>query len=464
MTENKKIRKNISPILDSESPSNLATDSLESAPVDSKSKVSALAEAAAALFDSAEDLSEISWQFKDDMSFAEDVSLDENILPHEEALAGEELELATEQKPIDEFELQFAETAKVLEADSQSNEVGDELGGEVEEKNSDLPFEFVDQERLYSILESLLFSYDKPVSLSLMREAFRGTNIKSKDLQRALDVLASKYAAADRGVMLEEIAGGYQVRTKPDNAQFLLRMTKERPFKLTGPSLEVLSIVAYKQPIVKSEIDQIRGVESGHLLRALMDRGLINFQGKSELPGKPMQYGTARKFLEIFGLRNLRELPSLSEIDQLIPEGIGDPEDEKRNLSDITDELATQFTGSYSEGESELIQITDQLSEIHTSSDFFENEKKREKEKRDRERAEDIAEAMMLGTNVEAKDVTWLKRYEAKQIEIALQAEAASVSDVVAVEEPVGIEEEIVFEEVESLSESLSSEDHEPEV
>ncbi len=434
-------------------------------PKSSKSKVSALAEEAAALFDSAEDLSEIRWQFKDEVSFVEEAKDESEVLAIETDNSNEveeeiETALEVEADPGElhvegSVELEAAAPQDLAQAFAEEPAKDDAP----EESDMDLPFEFVDQERLYSILESLLFSYDKPVSLSLMREAFRGTNIKSKDLQRALEFLASKFAASERGVMLEEIAGGYQIRTKPDNAQFLLRMTKERPFKLTGPSLEVLSIVAYKQPIVKSEIDQIRGVESGHLLRALMDRGLINFQGKSELPGKPMQYGTARKFLEIFGLRNLRELPSLSEIDQLIPEGIGDPEDEKKNLSDITDELATQFSGSYSEGETELLQITDQLSEIHTSSDFFENEKKREKEKRDRERAEDIAEALMLGTAVEDKDVTWLKRYEAKQAELALQAEAQAAAEVVAVEAPVDIEEEVIFEEATPIAE-----DHEPEV
>ncbi len=348
----------------------------------------------------------IKWQFKDEFNFVETETTPEVEL--EGSLEGEAMS-------DESIEMSLVADEELL--------IIDETPAEELKTDSDLPFEFVDTERFYSILESLLFSYDKPVSVALMREAFRGTNIKSKDITKALDILASRFAASERGVMLEEIAGGYQLRTKPDNAVFLLRMTKERPFKLTGPSLETLSIVAYKQPIVKSEIDQIRGVESGHLLRALMDRGLVSFQGKSELPGKPMQYGTTRKFLEIFGLRNLKELPSLTEIDQLIPEGIGDPEDEKRNLSDLTDEMSTELTNSYSEGETELIQITDQLSEIHTSSEFFENEKKREKEKRERERAEDIAEGLMLGTPVEDKDIAWLKRYEAKQAELVLQTE-----------------------------------------
>ncbi len=372
----------------------------------------------------------IKWQFKDEFNFIED-----------EVIATTDPEMMATEEVIVEGASLPDETA------------AQEAATEVPPSENDLPYEFVDTERFYSILESLLFSYDKPVSISLMREAFRGTNIKSKDITKALDVLASRFAASERGVMLEEIAGGFQLRTKPDNAQFLLRMTKERPFKLTGPSLETLSIVAYKQPIVKSEIDQIRGVESGHLLRALMDRGLVSFQGKSELPGKPMQYGTTRKFLEIFGLRSLKELPSLTEIDQLIPEGIGDVEDEKQNLSDLTEEMSTQLTNSYSEGESELIQITDQLSEIHTSSEFFENEKKREKEKRERERAEDIAEALMLGTPVEDKDISWLKRYEQKQAELVALAEEKAQAELAGETPPTleavgNAEEETIVEEI----------------
>ncbi len=429
----------------------------------------------------------IRWQFKDEFDFTEaenaaEVTPETDAVSEHTELINEEI-LADSEVTGDQGLLEISEAIaepemseeaiveSILEADmnaaaeSADESISESTSESTAEKASDndLPFEFVDTERFYSIIESLLFSYDKPVSISLMREAFRGTNIKSKDISKALDILASRFAASDRGVMLEEIAGGYQLRTKPDNAQFLLRMTKERPFKLTGPSLETLSIVAYKQPIVKSELDQIRGVESGHLLRALMDRGLVNFQGKSELPGKPMQYGTTRKFLEIFGLRNLKELPSLVEIDQLIPEGIGDPEDEKQNLSDLTDEMSTVLTGTYSEGETELIQITDQLSEIHTSSEFFENEKKREKEKRERERAEDIAESLMLGTPVEDKDLTWLKRYEQKQAELVLQAEEKAKAELAGASAGASVSEEALLVAKNHESEEHSEDTHEIE-
>jgi segregation and condensation protein B len=181
---------------------------------------------------------------------------------------------------------------------------------------------------------------------------------------------------------------------------------------LSGPALEVLAIVAYKQPLIKHEIDEIRGVESGHLLRALMEKGLVNFEGKSDLPGKPMLYATTKKFLEIFGLRNLKELPTLSQIDELLPEGMTE-EEAKPTLSSVTDAMSqTIGTASYSEGEDELMKITDQLGSISTSSDFFEQEKVRQRQKRDEEKAQNIREAIALNEEVSNRDKNWLARYD----------------------------------------------------
>ncbi len=271
--------------------------------------------------------------------------------------------------------------------------------------------EFVEEERLESIVESILFASDRPVSLASLKLVFKATNINTQKLHRALDSLAVEYAGGRRGISLEEVPGGYQLRTKIDNMEFMRKTLKVRPFKLSGPALEVLAIVAYKQPLVKSEIDAVRGVESGHLLRALMEKNLVCFEGKSELPGRPMQYGTTRKFLEIFGLRNLKELPTLSQIDELLPEGIGE-EDKKETLSAITDSMASLTGSSYSQGEEELTKITEQLEEISTSSAFFEKEKQRQREQRDQEKAQNIREALEVNEQVSTRDVNWLERYD----------------------------------------------------
>lgn len=310
-----------------------------------------------------------------------------------------------------------------LSTDPEFSADGTELeafeSAEIEEK------EFIESERIQSIVESVLFATEKPQSLSVIKQAFKGTSVKTKDIREAIQQLMIDYASGTRGFTLEEVNGGYQMRTKVDNMEYLKRMVKARPFKLSGPALEVMSIVAYKQPVIKAQIDEIRGVESGHLLRALMEKSLVAFAGKSEFPGKPMLYQTTRKFLEIFGLRNLKELPSLSEIDELIPEGIGE-EEEKESLSDVTQTMSEEIKDdSYSEGEEELMKITEQLSDISTSSEFFEQEKARAKARRDAERAQDIRDAIEVEEEVSTRDRNWLERYDQAMAE-AESAEAAS--------------------------------------
>lgn len=274
--------------------------------------------------------------------------------------------------------------------------------------------EFVEEEQIHSIIESILFASDRPVSFAAIQLVFKGTNVTKDKIRRVIDSLAVGYAGGDRGIVLEEITGGYQLRTKMDNMNFLKRTIKTRAFKLSGPALETLSIIAYKQPVVKMEVDQIRGVESGHLLRALMEKGLVSFESKAEhLPGKPMQYGTTRRFLEIFGLRNLKELPTLTQIDELLPEGIGEEVEERQTLSMVTESLAENAKAlTYSEGEEELGQIEQQLTAISTSSDFFEQEKVRQKQKRDEEKAQNIREAVAVGEVVSKRDINWLNRFE----------------------------------------------------
>jgi segregation and condensation protein B len=359
----------------------------------------------------------------------------EGFLPEasEEVLASSEVEVDlsdAEQADLEGTELAGFESAQIDEVD------------------------FIEDERLESIVESILFASDRPVSLASIKEVFKGTNVKKDKLRRVLDQLSVTYASGHRGVQLIEVTGGYQLRTKLDNLEFLKRSVKTRPFKLSGPALEVLSIVAYKQPVVKNEIDQIRGVESGHLLRALMEKGLCAFEGKAEtLPGKPMQYGTTRRFLEIFGLRNLKELPSLSQIDELLPEGISTDDEQKPTLASVTDAMSEQVKDvSYSQGEDELGKIENELSEISTSSDFFEQEKVREKKRKEAEKAQDIRDAMIMGEAVSTRDVNWLKKHDEALTLNALGPIANQV-----IEEP-SVEVEVAPTEDSQTAEAESSE------
>lgn len=351
---------------------------------------------------------------------------------------------------------QTEEIQEVMETE-ESQIVGEQASYEERDQ-------FLEDDRVKSIIESLLFASDKPVSLATMEQLFKGTNVKSKDIKRVLADLQSSLADPSRGVCLEEVVGGYQLRTKMDNADFLKRLSKARPFRLSGPALEVLSIIAYKQPIVKAEVDEIRGVESGHLVRALMEKGIVQFAGKSELPGRPMLYGTTKKFLEIFGLRNLKELPTLSEIDELLPDGIGQDDDEQViTLGELADSLAEQTKDTYSEGEEDLIKITEKIQSINTSSEFFEKEKERMRAERDRERARDLREALELGEDVDDKDLKWLSRYELIQQEKQQAAEAAAqVTEQAAEHSDVHSEPQQV-ESLESVAEGIKESSEERE-
>lgn len=301
--------------------------------------------------------------------------------------------------------------AQAVDEVSEQNFEGSELEGF---EGADIAVvEFVSDDHLVSTIESLLFATDRPLSISALHQPFKGTNIKPGDVRRAVESLMADYANARRGVTLEEVSAGLQLRTKLDNMSFIKRSIKTRPFRLSQPALEVLSVIAYKQPCPKITVDEVRGVESGHLLRALMERGLVQFEGRSDLPGKPMLYSTTKKFLEIFGLRNIRELPSLHEIDELIPEGIG-VEETKPKLSDMTESLSLAEESTYSQGEEELLKITSELEQISTQTEFFEQEKERQRRERDASRAQDIRERLVVGQSVEDKDIRWLEKYEAQ--------------------------------------------------
>ncbi len=173
---------------------------------------------------------------------------------------------------------------------------------------------------IFSVLESLLFSSDKPLKISDFLSSM-GENFKGAEIRDYLDQLSKTYQKKNRGIELREVAGGYQLVTKNENKVFVQCLKKRRPFQLSKPSLEVLSIIAYQQPCTRAEISQIRRTDSGHILRRLMDRNLVSFAGQSEQPGKPMMYKTTQKFLEVYGLKNLKGLPSLDDIkNEFLPE------------------------------------------------------------------------------------------------------------------------------------------------
>jgi segregation and condensation protein B len=189
---------------------------------------------------------------------------------------------------------------------------------------------------LKSILESLLFSAQKPLSPAELREIFANAaatedadatvkslkKVKEAELIGALEQLATEHETAGRSYRLACVAGAWQFVTQPEYAPWLKALVgvKARPSRLTAPSLETLAIIAYRQPLTRAEIEQIRGVSVDGVMQTLLERGLVEQTGRAEVVGRPSLYGTTSLFLEYFGLASLEGLPAADELRKIVVE------------------------------------------------------------------------------------------------------------------------------------------------
>ena len=170
----------------------------------------------------------------------------------------------------------------------------------------------MDRVECKKIIESLFFISDSPITLVKLQNII--VEADKKVVKEALDELVSDYAN-DRAVRVEEIAGGYQLLTRPDYQKWLERLKTSRDEgKLSAAALETLSIVAYKQPVMRAEIESIRGVDSSAIIRGLMEKKVIKIAGRGESLGRPILYGTTDKFLELLGLASVNDLPKPAEM------------------------------------------------------------------------------------------------------------------------------------------------------
>jgi segregation and condensation protein B len=167
--------------------------------------------------------------------------------------------------------------------------------------------------RLGNIIESLLFASDRPLTLAELKRHVGERD--SGKLTAAIEDLRAR--RAESGVQVVQVAGGYQLRTNPENVAWVSRILAGKPPRLSRAMLETLAIVAYRQPITRPEIDEIRGVDCGPVLKTLLERGLVRMIGKKEEVGRPILYGTTPEFLRTFSLRDLTELPTLREFHEL---------------------------------------------------------------------------------------------------------------------------------------------------
>lgn len=171
------------------------------------------------------------------------------------------------------------------------------------------------------ILEALLFASSKPMTVSEIKKILQGTG--TKEIEKMILGLREEYRQEGRSFELIEIAGGYQVVTRKEYAAPLARLEQQKKARQASQSaLETLAILAYKQPVTRAEIEELRGVDISGVLSTLLERGFIKIAGKKEVPGRPFLYGTTEKFLEHFGLKTLTDLPQIGEIKTLVERAV----------------------------------------------------------------------------------------------------------------------------------------------
>ena len=199
----------------------------------------------------------------------------------------------------------------------------------------------MERNRVKSVINSLLFAVEKPMTTSRITDLFEN-EVDKDTVVEVLNEMRNEYLTNETlGFDLEEVSDGWQLRTRDENQFWVRKLENIKPIRISPAALEALAIIAYKQPVIKAELDKIRGVDSSHLVKALMERNLVRISGRADLPGKPLLYSTTPEFLEVFGLKELKDLPSLSEIEELAartPGSTGDFKELNNSLRLIVEE------------------------------------------------------------------------------------------------------------------------------
>ena len=207
--------------------------------------------------------------------------------------------------------------------------------------------EFNENDYLKGAIEALLFISDKPVEIIQIKEAL-GKVVEIGGIRRLIMVLQKEYEENDRGMMIREIAGGYQMLSNPQHAEYVRNFFKTRvKDKLSRPGLEALAIAAYRQPVSRSDVELIRGVNSDGVVTNLLEKGLIKMVGRKDVPGRPFLYGTTKLFLEYFGLKSLKDLPKLEDVTELLgsQENISGSDLFGSNQAESVEKSVTDFGG-----------------------------------------------------------------------------------------------------------------------
>ena len=186
-----------------------------------------------------------------------------------------------------------------------------------------------------AIIESLLFVSEVPLSLAKIKSIL--SMYTHAEITEALEQLRQEYAGDGHGFFLAEVAQGYQFRSKPEYGEWIRKLKKITPARLSQAALETLAIIAYRQPILRAEIESVRGVDVGGVLRLLLEKKLIKILGRKNVPGRPIIYGTTQRFLEVFSLRDISSLPTMEEIGELSDSRTAVKDDEESEREELID-------------------------------------------------------------------------------------------------------------------------------
>jgi segregation and condensation protein B len=208
-------------------------------------------------------------------------------------------------------ELMTEEQTEQMDACTSETEIIDETMEGQEEPSQQDQDQDIDP-TVESVIEAVLFASDEPLSDSRLAKIL---DIPAKQIRQHIKNLNDKYRANNNSFRIEQIAGGYQMLTLSQYNLWLKKLVRVRgDSKLSPAAMETLAIVAYKQPVIRADIEAIRGVAVGEVLRSLCYKGLVKIVGRAEVLGRPMLYGTTKKFLEVFGLNTLKDLPKIEEL------------------------------------------------------------------------------------------------------------------------------------------------------
>ena len=190
-----------------------------------------------------------------------------------------------------------------------------------------------------NIIESMLFVADEPLSIDRLKRIIG--QAETKEIRQALEELGEDYEARRGGFYLNQVAGGYQIRTRSEYVEWIKRLLQPKPLRLSKAALETLAIIAYKQPVIRSDVEHIRGVDCGGVLRVLLERKFIRVLGRKEIAGRPLIYATTKRFLEVFDLKSLKDLPTPKEIEEF-GSALSEHMDETSDDDKLEPEISTE--------------------------------------------------------------------------------------------------------------------------